>query len=465
MANPVSKISKTTTSKITTNKKGITSSKKIKEGMKLPFKINGKTYTAEKKLGSGAFGEAWKIKNGNEFLVIKVLIKAKNQTPLARQRAANDLVKEGNILKKLNNNNKSNQILKVYSVGVDKAIGSYVVMECANKGDLESFLKEPSLALYQKDDLMLQMSVALDAVHQKEIVHHDVKPANFLVFEKKEGCTVKLNDFGLSTADFTTSPAGTLPYKSPEIISKKLNWKKGDIFALAISFMDITDPGALNKPWNDAVQIKDPKTGKMKRDSQDFSNKREAALKEFFSEKIGASDKNNKEYYELLKSMTHIDPKKRPSAKEVSERLVQINRKKEDETDQLTRKISDELENYGNLKAFTKSLKYSQDPDYQLLYFAYKNNSKKVKEVLENNKIDPRLTLLALDIHEGRVSPLRKGKKTKAFLTINEKTLPGGPIKNSAEFMAKLEYIRKQAGLYYITIYSAEPSFEDTEFS
>lgn len=81
-------------------------------------------------------------------------------------------------------------------------------------------------------------------MHERNIMHRDLKPDNLMIKSKKERCNVKLIDFGL--ASYTNSKnqlfrrCGTPGFVAPEIISLEQNEKfyneKCDIFSLGVIF-------------------------------------------------------------------------------------------------------------------------------------------------------------------------------------------------------------------------------------
>ncbi|MSP63274.1 MAG: hypothetical protein EXR72_23615, partial [Myxococcales bacterium] len=64
-------------------------------------------------------------------------------------------------------------------------------------------------------DLIAQVAAALDALHGRGLVHHDVKPANLLI--QPDG-RVRLLDLGLAAARGSGGTRGTLAYLAPEAL-------------------------------------------------------------------------------------------------------------------------------------------------------------------------------------------------------------------------------------------------------
>ena len=70
-------------------------------------------------------------------------------------------------------------------------------------------------------------------LHEKNIVHRDIKTDNILLNEEED--IVKLCDFGVSGSvddtRWTSDARGTIRYMSPELFDRKLT-KKADIWAI-----------------------------------------------------------------------------------------------------------------------------------------------------------------------------------------------------------------------------------------
>ena len=81
----------------------------------------------------------------------------------------------------------------------------------------------------------LQICLALEVIHDKGIVHADLKPSNLLMAGRDQ--QLKLTDFGISQNlspgyNFTHEFAGTLSYCSPEVLKGEPYNSKADIWAL-----------------------------------------------------------------------------------------------------------------------------------------------------------------------------------------------------------------------------------------
>ena len=80
-----------------------------------------------------------------------------------------------------------------------------------------------------------EICLALEAIHEKGIVHADLKPCNFLL--SGTDMVIKLTDFGISQImssgyNFLYEHACTLPYASPEVLQGQRYNSKTDIWGL-----------------------------------------------------------------------------------------------------------------------------------------------------------------------------------------------------------------------------------------
>ena len=82
--------------------------------------------------------------------------------------------------------------------------------------------------------LSVQICLAIKHIHDRKILHRDLKCAN--IFLTKKGI-VKLGDFGIAkvlrgTSDLASTQIGTPYFMSPEILENKRYNNKTDIWSL-----------------------------------------------------------------------------------------------------------------------------------------------------------------------------------------------------------------------------------------
>ncbi|CAD8124299.1 unnamed protein product [Paramecium sonneborni] len=127
-----------------------------------------------------------------------------------------------------------------------------IVMEYADGGDLSQKIKEAKgkcLSENQILDWFTQICLAIKHVHDRKIIHRDLKGQN--IFLTKEG-QVKLGDFGIArilkkTVEKAKTMVGTPYYISPEIIEGKPYTFMTDIWSLGVILYELC---ALQPPFN-----------------------------------------------------------------------------------------------------------------------------------------------------------------------------------------------------------------------
>ena len=114
-----------------------------------------------------------------------------------------------------------------------------IVMEYCEGGDMARQVKEhkDSGEMLSEAQIMTwfaQLCIALHYVHQKKVMHRDIKTSN--VYLTRSGL-VKLGDFGIAkvlenTADVAMTVVGTPYYMSPEVVENRPYSAKSDVWAL-----------------------------------------------------------------------------------------------------------------------------------------------------------------------------------------------------------------------------------------
>ena len=130
-------------------------------------------------------------------------------------------------------------VVPVYEAGEADGL-LYIAMRYVLGTDLKVLLRaEGALAPERALELVGQVASALDAAHERGLVHRDVKPSNVLLTGRpgKEHCY--LADFGLSTSASDRSVAdarhivGTIDYVAPEQIRDVGVDGRADVYSLA----------------------------------------------------------------------------------------------------------------------------------------------------------------------------------------------------------------------------------------
>ncbi|KAI9714531.1 MAG: hypothetical protein M1820_000492 [Bogoriella megaspora] len=105
----------------------------------------------------------------------------------------------------------------------DEHDGFYLVLELAPEGELFNWIvMKQKLTEEEARKVFVQLFQGIQYLHERNIVHRDVKPENILMTDRD--LSVKLADFGLAKIigeeSFTTTLCGTPSYVAPEILEQ-----------------------------------------------------------------------------------------------------------------------------------------------------------------------------------------------------------------------------------------------------
>ncbi|RYO82612.1 hypothetical protein DL764_009583 [Monosporascus ibericus] len=183
------------------------------------MKVNGKCYTRLDSLGRGGSGKVYRVAadNGKMFALKRVSIENADENTVKGYKGEIDL------LKKLNNVDRVINLFD-YEMNEEKQVLS-LLMEMGEM-DLNTLLRCRLSHENAKFDPVFvrfywqEMLECLAAVHAYDIVHSDLKPANFVLVQGR----LKLIDFGIANAIQTDETVnvhretqiGTPNYMSPE---------------------------------------------------------------------------------------------------------------------------------------------------------------------------------------------------------------------------------------------------------
>lgn len=151
------------------------------------------SYTKEKVLGVGAQGTVYEMvhkSTGQRYAVKEVNIENEKQMQMA--------ITEAKLLKEITKNVSHPcimQIEKVFQV-VDKF---YLVFPLCTGGELyEAVVRRGHFTERKAARIMHDIVSALQALHQYNVLHLDIKPENILFESNEPNARIKITDFGLS---------------------------------------------------------------------------------------------------------------------------------------------------------------------------------------------------------------------------------------------------------------------------
>ena len=191
-------------------------------------------YKIIKKLGKGAYGTVWKVRNINTglFRAMKRIKKMRNN-----MNKINEIVNEIEILKNLDHPN----IVKIFEFFIE-ADGYYIITEYCHGGELFQAIKLKGFFSEDKAaNIIYQVFNAMNYCHNTiKVIHRDLKPENIMIesIDNETGYyNIKIIDFGTATiiqSDKSENKVlGSCYYIAPEVLNKKYN-EKCDIWSCGV---------------------------------------------------------------------------------------------------------------------------------------------------------------------------------------------------------------------------------------
>jgi ABC-type transport system substrate-binding protein len=190
----------------------------------------------------------------------------------------------------------------------------FFVMPFVEGANLRLVLRNETLSLGDLIEVVVQVAEALEYSHSRGVVHRDIKPENLMVSHKEgEGIRVRVTDFGLAMAGTqeritkTATIVGTLAYMSPEQVAGREIDARSDIYAFGTVLYEclVGEP-----PFAGEVQV----------------------LLYRIAHEIPVSPKSlvpdiDDDIEDVILRCLEKDPAKRPTGKEIAERLATYRRK------------------------------------------------------------------------------------------------------------------------------------------
>jgi serine/threonine protein kinase len=196
------------------------------------------------KLGTGGMGVVYEAEDSRlpRHVALKFLSEELASDPDAARRFA----REAATIALLSHPN----ICTIFEIDIYDG-RQFIAMEKLDGVNLKTYMSRRSLVTVEVAHIALQITDALDAAHQKGIVHRDIKPGNVIVSDAGH---VKVLDFGLARrfrlADDTEGvglmgstlpgrPLGTANYMAPERILQMPLDPRSDLFSLGVVMFEM----------------------------------------------------------------------------------------------------------------------------------------------------------------------------------------------------------------------------------
>ncbi|MDY2938762.1 MAG: Stk1 family PASTA domain-containing Ser/Thr kinase [Fusicatenibacter sp.] len=201
----------------------------LKEGV-----ILVERYEIISRIGAGGMADVYKAKDHklNRMVAVKVL----KPEFRADKTFINKFRTEAQAAAGLSHPN----IVNVFDVGEDRGV-YFIVMELVEGITLKDYItRKGKLSVKEATSIAIQVSLGLEAAHNRNIVHRDVKPQNIIISTDGK---VKLSDFGIAKATssntISSNVMGSVHYSSPEQVRGGYSDYKSDIYSLGITMYEM----------------------------------------------------------------------------------------------------------------------------------------------------------------------------------------------------------------------------------
>uniref|UniRef100_A0ACD5ZGI7 Uncharacterized protein n=1 Tax=Avena sativa TaxID=4498 RepID=A0ACD5ZGI7_AVESA len=226
-------------------------------------------FSDEQEIGRGGFAVVYKGKLANRIVAVKRMSNTyMHEKEFQQEVACLMMVKHENIVRFLGYCADTQGTMarfegKFIMADVQQRL---LCFEYLPNGSLDQYITDTSKGLQWRDRYLIIKGICrgLHYLHQKNIVHLDLKPANILL---GANLVAKIADFGLSrcfgetqSRTFTDNIGGTLGYLAPEFSNGEITYKF-DIYSLGVIIVEILtgkkgyhDVDKVVESWSDMLE-------------------------------------------------------------------------------------------------------------------------------------------------------------------------------------------------------------------
>ena len=344
-----------------------------KKPQKIQFESPNSKYIGKyqiiKKIGEGSYAKIYKVKKDSSetaYVLKNIQVSEEDYSSMK------EILNESSILSACDNV----YVVKYYDSFFFNGTFN-IITEFCPYGDLFGYIKFYKVRGSKIEEkiiwiIFIQLSLGLNYLHQKKILHRDIKTKNIFI---KNNLTVKIGDFGIakilnSTSSYAHTFIGTPYYISPELCKDQPYNDKSDVWSLGCVLYELC---TLNHPFEGGTQVE--------------------IYEKIMTQKFKAI---SPEYSQELKKMVDLllekDEKKRPKMKDILKMKCVIERANKyniiidlNENDTIDEEKID-ANKYTN-KISLKNNSYNINKKYEKSPNNYSNKSKKTKKEYENREI------------------------------------------------------------------------------
>jgi serine/threonine protein kinase len=200
--------------------------------------VVGRRYEILSQLGRGGMGVVYRAHDRtlDEDVALKVLRPESGQDEDLRRRFRSEI----KLARKVSHRN----VCRIHEYGETEAL-RYISMELIEGSDLRKLFRGRPTSTHEAFDVCHQIALGLEAIHEKGIVHRDLKSPNIM---RDAHGVVKLMDFGIakrlggeaaSRATMTGFIVGTPEYMSPEQAKGEKVDVRADVYSLGAVIFEV----------------------------------------------------------------------------------------------------------------------------------------------------------------------------------------------------------------------------------